>query len=502
MKDESLVRGRLKKGLAEEVVNHLTLPIWQANHARLFRPFNHINLAHVIMLQETGILDSRSARVLLTLLLDLEEGDPSRVKPGVGGELYLDLERYIMDQIGEETGGKMHTGRSRNDLIATAQRMALRDPLDDTAEKLASLRKAVLHLAKVHAKSVMPGYTHLQHAQPITLGHYFAGQAFALSRDAWRLGNASVSLDVCPLGTGALGGVTFPIDRYRTAQLLGFNRVSPNALDAVASRDYAFDIVSALAITSCDLSRLCGDLYLWNTYEFGFVEIGDEYSEISSIMPQKKNPFVLEHCRGKASHVFGNLMALLTALKGAPFTHSRDVAGEAMVPVWEALRTEDSVLSILPGLLKSLSFRLDRMKAYSGAYFATVTDLVDLLVKEKGLSFRTAHHVVAGVVDAMLKTKRRPEEITPAIVDEEAKKVLGHPVRLKESLVRSALLPDACVSRRDLPGGTAPVEVERMVEKARRDLLQEERDLNERKEKRRKAEATLLRTARRLIAGS
>jgi argininosuccinate lyase len=194
------------------------------------------------------------------------------------------------------------------------------------------------------------------------------------------------------------------------------------------------------------------------------------------------------------------LIALLTALKGVPFTHARDVAGEAILPVWGALETTSSVLSILPGLLKSLSFRLDRMKELSGAYFSTVTDLVDIIVREKGLSFRTAHHIVAGMVDTMLRTGRKPEEITARIVDEEAAKVVGHPIRLKESLIRSALLPEACVERRSLPGGTASAEVSRMVEKARRDLLKEEKELKKRREKRRKAEALLLKTALHLAA--
>ncbi len=502
MGKEALVRGRLKKGLAKEVVEWMTLPIWYANHHRLFKPFNHINIAHVIMLQERGLLEPNNARVILSVLLDLEKGDPARVKPGIGGELYLDLERYIIDQIGEDIGGRMHTGRSRNDLIATGQRMALRDPLDDLLKKFIELRKVILHLAQDHAKSVMPGYTHLQHAQPISLGHYFVAFAYALSRDAWRLENAFQSLDLCPLGTGALAGVTFPIDRYRTASLLGFRDIVPNALDAVASRDYAFDIVSALAMTSCNLSRLSADLYLWNTYEFGFIEMGDEYSEISSIMPQKKNPFILEHCRGRAGHVFGNLMALLTTLKGVPFTHSRDVAGEVMPAVWGALETTSSVVSVLPGLLKSLRFRVGRMKEFSGAYFSTVTDLVDLMVKEKGLSFRTAHHIVAGVVDSMIQKGKTPEDITAQTVDKEAIKIIGHPIKLKESQVRSALLPEACVERRSLPGGTASAEVKRLAEEALEDLFKEEKNLERRGKKRRRAENLLLNTARKLVSGS
>ena len=236
-------------------------------------------------------------------------------------------------------------------------------------------------------------------------------------------------------------------------------------------------------MTSCDLSRLSGDLYLWNTYEFGFVEMGDEYSEISSIMPQKKNPFILEHCRGRAGHVFGNLMALLTTLKGVPFTHSRDVAGEVMPAVWGALETTSSVVSVLPGLLKSLRFRVDRMKEFSGAFFSTVTDLVDLMVKEKGLSFRTAHHIVAGVVDSMIQKGKRPEDITAQTVDKEAIKIIGHPVKLKENQIRSALLPEACVERRSLPGGTASAEVKRLAEEALEDLFKEEKNLERRGEK-------------------
>ncbi len=502
MEKEAFVRGRLKKGLAKEVREWITLPIWYVNHQRLFKPFNHINIAHVIMLQESGLLEPKHARIILSLLIDLEHGDPARVKPGIGGELYLDLERYIIDQIGEDIGGRMHTGRSRNDLIATGQRMALRDPLDDLLKKFIELRKVILHLAEDHARSVMPGYTHLQHAQPVSLGHYFVGFAYALSRDAWRIENAVQTLDLSPLGTGALAGVTFPIDRYRTASLLGFRDIVPNALDAVASRDYAFDIVSALAMTSCNLSRLSGDLYLWNTYEFGFVEIGDEYSEISSIMPQKKNPFILEHCRGRAGHVFGNLMALLTTLKGVPFTHSRDVAGEVMPAVWDALGTTSSVLSVLPGLLKSLRFRTDRMKAFSGAFFSTVTDLVDLIVKERGLSFRTAHHIVAGVVDSMIQKGKRPEDITARTVDKEAVQIIGRPIKLKEIQVRSALLPEACVERRRLPGGTASAEVRRLTKEALAGLVKEEQSLERRIEKRRRAERLLIHTARKLVSDS
>ncbi len=499
MKEDQLARGRLRKGLAKEVLEYITLPFWRSSHEHLFRPFSHINIAHVIMLEERKILDRDRAAKILRLLLDIEDGDPQRIQPGVGGEFYLDLEKYIINQLGEDIGGRMHTGRSRNDLIATGQRMALREPLDHIIDKLLELRRAELEIAEKHIHSVMPGYTHMQHAQPITLAHYFVGHAGALNRDTRRLENAHTFLELCPLGTGALAGVTFPIDRYRQAELLGFRDILLNALDAVASRDYVFDIAAGLAMTACDLSRLAEDLYLWNTYEFGFIDMGEEYSEISSIMPQKKNPFILEHCRGRAGKVIGSLQSVLTSLKGTPFTHSRDVSGEAVAPVWDALEASGSVLAVMPGLLRSLTFQTDRMKKMAGENFSTVTDLVDLMVKEKNLSFRTAHHIVARVVDRILQGRKKPEDITSAVVDEAAVQTVGHPLQFSEKQVKDALLPEACVTRRNLPGGPAPEEMKRMIEKARKELGEAERNLEQRRSARKKAEQILLQTARRYL---
>ena len=499
MKDKTLARGRLKKGLAKEVQKRLAQPIWWATHQQLFRHINHINIAHVIMLEERGILKRKDARLILEVLLDLEEGDKARVRPGPAGEFYMDLEHYIIGRIGEDAAGKMHTGRSRNDLFATAQRMALREPLDDLIEALVDLRGVELELAENHLKTVMPGYTHLQHAQPITVAHYFVGHACALGRDTRRLENSYVFLDLCPLGAGALAGVTFPIDRLRTSELLGFGGLIENSLDAVASRDYALDITSALAMTACDLSRLAEDLYLWNTYEFGFVEIDDEYAETSSIMPQKKNPFVLEHCRGKAGRVFGNLLALLTTLKGVPFTHSRDVAGEVIPAVWEALETTFSTIALSSGLLKTLKIKNDRMRSLAEVNFSTVTDLVDLIVRKKGISFRTAHHIVASIVDRMLRDGKKPRDITAQIVDEESSKIIDRPVKLEESEIENSLIPEACIERRSLLGGPAPREVQRMIQVGKQDLLTTVQNLQKRRDTRQKSVQRLLETARRYM---
>jgi len=495
MKDETLARGRLKKRLAKEVQKHLTQPLWWMAHKQLFRHINHINIAHVIMLEERDILERKDARLILGVLLELEKGNKARVRPGAAGEFYMDLEHYIISKIGEDVGGRMHTGRSRNDLSGTAQRMALREPLDDLIGGLVELRRVELGLAENHVQTVMPGYTHLQHAQPITLAHYFVGHECALNRDTRRLENAYLFLDLCPLGAGALAGVTFPIDRHRTSQLLGFNGIIENTLDAVASRDYALDIASALAMTACDLSRLAEDLCLWNTYEFGFIEIDDEYAETSSIMPQKKNPFVLEHCRGKAGRVFGNLLSLLTTLKGVPFTHGRDVAGEVIPAVWEALETTSSIISLSSGLLKSLKFQTDRMRNLAEENFSTMTDLVDSMVREKGISFRTAHHIVARIVDRMLREGKKPRDITARIVDEEASKTIGRPIELHESDIQKSLLPEACIERRNLLGGPAPREVKRMIEKAKKELLETEENLRKRRNTRQNAEHRLIETA-------
>ena len=492
MSDETLKRGRLKKELAAEVQEKLTLPLWWASHHFLFKSVNHINIAHVIMLEEKGILERQAVCKILEILLDLEFGDPARVHPGIGGEFYLDLEKYIIGRIGEENGGKMHIGRSRNDLIAAAQRMALRDPLDKIIGELVGLIGEEINLAEAHIATIMPGYTHLQPAQPITVAHYFLGHEMALTRNARRMENVHAFLNRCPLGAGALAGVTFSIDRYRTAELLGFEGIMENALDAVASRDYIFDICAALAMTACDLSRLSEDLYIWNTYEFGFIEIGDEYAEMSSIMPQKKNAFVLEHCRGRTGQVYGDLLAVLTALKGVPFTHSRDVSVEAVSVVWGALESTSSIVTILPGFLRALKFQFERMKKLSEENFSTVTDLADVLVREKGLSFRTAHHIVARVVDRMISQEKKPLDITTLILDEAAVEIVGNSLCLDEKVLQGALDPSHCIERRNLPGGPAQIEMMRQIELAKKELAVIESNLKKRIENRKKKENELL----------
>jgi len=500
-KETGFIRGRLKQPLAREVQETLALPIWSFSHEHLFRPMNHINLAHTLMLEERGLITPQEARALVGVLLDLEAGDPSRIQPGSGGEFYLDLERCIINEAGEGAGGKLHIGRSRNDLLATAQKMALRDPLDELIDSLLSLMDAEAEIGERYQSSVMPGYTHLQQAQPITLGFYLVGHSEAIGRDIYRLERAQHSLDECPLGAGALAGVTFDIDRHRTAALLGFQGPVPHALDAVASRDYALDIVYGLAVAACNLSRLAEDLYLWNTYEFGFLEISDEYAEISSIMPQKKNPFVIEHCRAKAGSVYGNLMAILTTLKGVPFTHCRDASGEFMPQVYQALETVRSTVGLTVGLLRTMKFRTDRMKLLSNRNFSTVTDLADLLVRERNLSFRTAHHLLAAIVDRMITEGSDAKGISAEVLNEEAVKLLGRPLDVDESLIREALDPENCVRRRKHLGGTAPEEVDRMAKRARIKVEGLRKNLETRRRLRRESEEGLLALARKRLKG-
>lgn len=463
MKNKELIRGRLTKEFAREVKEFISVPLWEKSAELLFNAYNYINIAHVIMLYESSILDLKNVKTIISFLLQLEQESRCPIKYGSGGEFYLDLESYIIEKIGYEAGGRIHTARSRNDLLATAHRVVLRDKLIDIALKLLKLIDVEDNIAHGHMNTIMPGYTHLQHAQPITLGHYFSGHSSCLHRDCERIINCFKGIDENPLGAGALSGVTFPINRDRTTHLLGFEKMLINTLDAIASRDFCADIAYAISMLGCNISRLAEDLYLWNTTEFGFIEIDDQYSEISSIMPQKKNPFIIEHFRSKTGKMYGSLIGILTVLKGITFSQCRDITGEVMPNLLSGIYEIQAVLNILPGLLKTLKFNKTRMKAKAGEGFATVTDLVDYLVKVHGLPFRSAHHIVAKIVHQQISCNQDYKTIDSAKVNKAAKEIIKKPLKISTRIVQKVLSPETCIQSRNLPGGPAPKSVGKMI---------------------------------------
>jgi argininosuccinate lyase len=372
-------------------------------------------------------------------------------------DIHTNVERRLVELVGD-VGGKLHTGRSRNDQIALDERLYLRDVLTRVDDDLRDVQAVLIARAEDSIEAPMPGYTHLQRAQPIVLAHHLLAYVFMLARDRERFRDGARRADVLPLGSGALAGTAFPIDRERLAQDLGFSAVSDNSLDAVSDRDYVVEFLAAAAITGMHLSRLAADLSLWATAEFGFVEIADAFATGSSIMPQKKNPDVAELVRGKSGRLYGDLVAVLTAMKGLPLAYNSDMQ-EDKEALFDAVDTLDAVLGVLPPMLASVQFRLDRMREAAGEDFSTATDLADYLVR-KGLPFREAHEVVGRVVRAAIDADTTLDALDLA--------TLRRFSPLFEDDVRDAITVESSLRARDVTGGTAPAAVRRSLEAARR----------------------------------
>ncbi|HXG15282.1 MAG TPA: argininosuccinate lyase [Calidithermus sp.] len=371
-------------------------------------------------------------------------------------DIHMNVERRLVELVGP-VGGKLHTGRSRNDQVAVDERLYLRDAAARVGEGLRRTQAALLARAESTVEAPMPGYTHLQRAQPVVLAHHLLAYVFMLQRDRERVAAAAARADVLPLGSGALAGTAFPIDREALARDLGFAAVSPNSLDAVSDRDYVIEFLAAAAIAGMHLSRLAADLTLWATAEFGFVEFADAFATGSSLMPQKKNPDVAELIRGKAGRLYGNLLAVLTAMKGLPLAYNSDMQ-EDKEPLFDSVDTLEAILGVLPPLLESLTFHTERMRQAAGEGFTTATDLADYLVR-RGLPFRQAHEVVGRVVRYALDHGRTLEQLA---VDELRRfSDLFGPDALQ------AVSVEASLRARSVAGGTAPAAVRAALAQAR-----------------------------------
>src|SRR5262249_18940676 len=371
-------------------------------------------------------------------------------------DIHMNIERRLTELVGP-VGGKLHTGRSRNDQIALDERLYLRGTVDRVVDGLRRTQAALVAHAERTVEAPMPGYTHLQRAQPVVLAHHLLAYVFMLQRDRERFADCRARADVLPLGSGALAGTGFAIDREALARDLGFATASANSLDAVSDRDYLVEFLAAAGIAGVHLSRLAADLTLWATAEFGFVEFSDAFATGSSIMPQKKNPDVAELIRGKSGRLAGNLVALLTTLKGLPLAYNSDMQ-EDKEPFFDSVDTLEAILGVLPPLLASLTFRTERMRQAAGEHFATATDLADYLVR-KGLPFREAHEIVGKVV---LHASRGGTSLEDLALEE-----LRRFSPLIEADVKDALGVDASLRARAVTGGTAPAAVAQALERAR-----------------------------------
>lgn len=422
------------------------------------------HVVHARMLEKQGVLSAADLAAICGALVALEDKGPDALDIDYGIEdLYSYTERYINRVLGPEVGGRLHTGRSRNDLGVTTGRMILRDLMLEAMAAFGELRAVTLDLAERHRETVMPGYTHWQHAQPITLGYYFLAFADHLQRDWGRCMAALRSANHSPLGAGALAGTSYPLDRDYTARELGFDGLVEVAYDAVSSRDDAHEASAALAILMTAISRLCVDLQTWSTLEYAFIELGDEHSSVSSIMPQKKNPASLEHLKAEAARSVGALVSALAASKNTSFADVSDGVTGVDFPARDAAEIAGKNLRLMTEVLSRLSVFQERMLHSARIGFGTATELADVIVRECGLSFRMAHNVVALVVSNAISDGRRADEITAAEVAEVGEDLFGRRLEISDATLQGALDPLENVLRRDIAGGPAPQVVAEMI---------------------------------------
>ena len=371
--------------------------------ARLYEQDIRGSIAHATMLGRQGIIEAHEAeKIVEGLKAILEDIEDEKVEFSLDNEdIHMNIEALLTQRIGQ-TGKRLHTGRSRNDQVATDFRLYVKEQIPTIIDMIVDLQKVLIKKAKANVHTVMPGYTHLQRAQPTTFGHYMMAYANMLRRDVTRLEDCLERMDECPLGAGALATSTYPVDRFQTAAALGFTKPCDNSMDAVSDRDYAIELLSALSILMMHLSRFSEEIILWCSWEFKFVDLDDAYSTGSSIMPQKKNPDVAELVRGKTGRVYGDLVTLLTMMKGLPLAYNKDMQ-EDKEALFDAIDTVEECLPVFAAMVNTLSVRRHNMERAAAGGFINATDCADYLVK-KGMPFREAYMIVGRLVNMCIKS--------------------------------------------------------------------------------------------------
>ncbi len=417
------------------------------------------SIAHVMMLEKVGILSEEEKDAMIDglngILEDVQDG-----KLSISSEyedIHSFVEAVLTDRIGE-AGKKLHTGRSRNDQVALDMKLYTRDEIDTLDQMVIDLMHVLLEMMEAHTKTYMPGFTHLQKAQPVTLAHHLGAYFEMFKRDHERLKDIRKRMNTCPLGSGALAGTTYPLDREYTASLLGFDSPSLNSMDGVSDRDYLIELLDALSIIMMHLSRFCEEIILWNSNEYQFVEIDDAYSTGSSIMPQKKNPDIAELVRGKTGRVYGSLMSLLTTMKGLPLAYDKDMQ-EDKEGVFDAIDTTKDCLVLFTQMLSTLTFHSDRMQESAKEGFTNATDAADYLVS-RGVPFRDAHEIVGELVLKCLDLGIALDDLPL----EEYKKI--SPVF--EEDIYDAISMENCIDRRNTIGAPGTEAMEDIIDRAQK----------------------------------
>ena len=427
---------------------------------RLYRHDIAGSIAHARMLWKQGIIPEKDAELIIMGLIsireEIERGE-FKFKEELE-DIHMNIEARLIEKIGD-AGAMLHTARSRNDQVALDMRLFTKEAINETMAGLKALQKALLDLAESNIGVSIPGYTHLQRAQPILLAHHLLAYFEMYQRDIERFNQCLERTDVMPLGSGALAGVPYPIDRYSVAKELGFSKVSANSIDAVSDRDFVIEYQAAASITMMHLSRLAEEIVLWSTAEFGFIEIDDAFATGSSIMPQKKNPDVAELARGKAGRVYGHLMAILATMKGLPLSYNRDLQ-EDKEGLFDSVDTLLSTLEVFAAMMGSLRVKGERTRSVTEENYTLATDLADYLVK-KGIPFRQAHTIVGKLVRYAIENKKALPEL-------DIKEYKTFSPKFEEDV--KSITVESSLAARDVPGGTAPEQVRMALAAARRTL--------------------------------
>ncbi len=460
---------------------------------KILKQIVDVNKAHIIMLIEEGIIGRESGGRILQALDGLE--GRIKIKPE-HEDAHVAIEEAVVNAAGEEAGGNLNLAKSRNDQVATAIRMRLRLEVIKTAGLITDLQEAILRKTEENIESVIPGYTHLQPAQPITFAHYLIAQFDALHRDLSRLKEAYSRINLSPMGAGALATTSLPISRERTAELLGFDGIIENSLDAVSTRDFLLETLAVLSIMAVDISRMAEDMIVWSTMEFGLIELPDEYAFTSSIMPQKKNPDVLEVIRARMSLILGDFTSSAIMLKALPAGYNLDFQ-EATPILWRAIENIQRCLKILAKIILNLKVRPEAVDRPELSFMAA-TELANMLVKDYGVPFRTAHRIVGAAVKNLIDKGMSLKDLTPKLLAELYGEIVGSQIQVKKEDLAGIIDISGCVELCSVRGGPSRKEAERMLRERRALLADSRMWIREKKDRLEAAEEMLNRRVKEL----
>ncbi len=474
----SKVSGMLAEELDPILQQAMIAPSLGKRFPAVLAHITEINKAHVLMLAEQGILTSKQARDLARSIIALEQRDPAEFELDPAREdAYFNYEHALIEHVGSDIGGRVHIGRSRNDLNATIDRLRARRIVLALLGRLLDLRRALVAQANRYRHTIMPGYTHMQPAQPLTFGYFLAGVAHAIERDYQRLAESLPRINRCPLGAGAIAGTSFPIDRAFTSRWLGFDGVMPHAQDCVGTRDFLIEMLSSIALAATTWGRMAQDFYIMTTYEFRTLSFPDRIAQTSSMMPQKKNLTALEYLKSGSAAILGAQVTAIASSRGAQSSLVLDACFHAFHWAWDAFEHAERQAAVAAVVVAAAEPNEERMAELVRDNFSTATDLADALVREAGLSFRDAHHLVGAVVRTAMDRGLSAYQIDASHICEAGQRSLGRPVVLAPASLAAAVDPEHVAEARRGTGGPASADMATMLDDLQANCRASEEDL-------------------------